>query len=60
MMVACRTGLTSEQIRGEAEKLRETAIKLIEHAKTLIEKSAELEKEVSSRNRGTSRQRKKQ
>jgi hypothetical protein len=51
---------TSEQIRREAEKLRETAIKLIEHAKTLIEKSAELEKQVSSRNRDTAKQSKKQ
>jgi hypothetical protein len=51
---------TSEQIRREAEKLREPATKLIEQAKILIEKSAELEKQVSYRNRDTSKRSKKQ
>jgi predicted HTH domain antitoxin len=51
---------TSEQIRREAERLLETAIKLIGRAKTLIEKSVELGKQVSNRNRDTSKQSKKQ
>ncbi len=40
---------TSEQLRGEAEKLRETATELMEYAALLIGKSVELEKAILAR-----------